>query len=104
MNDLFSCPFCGGNAFVYEVETELDGKTFSGFVVACEECGISTPASDDEQKVIDCWNNRVAPERENELEKLLAALVNAHYDELAASGRHIRAIHQAKDFLKSHAD
>ena len=102
MNDLLLCPFCGANASVYEVET--DSNTPSGFVVACNECGISTPASDDEQKVIYAWNNRVPSEREYELEKLLAALVDAHYDELAASGRHIRAIHQARDFLKADAD
>ena len=104
MNDLFSCPFCGGNASVYEVETETDGKSFSGFVVACEECGISTPVSNDELKVIDCWNNRAPSERENELEKLLAALIDAHYDELAARSRFIRFIHRAKDFLKLNAD
>lgn len=104
MNDLLSCPFCGGNASVYEVETEIDGKFFTGFTVACDKCGVSTSASENEQKVIDCWNNRIPSERENELEKLLAALVNAHYDQLTVNGRTIRAIHQAQDFLKLNAD
>ena len=101
--ELLKCPFCGGEAELCEVETELDGKIVSGFIVACEECGTCTPMNDDEQKVITCWNNRVPSERENELEKMLAVLVNSHYDELNADARHARAIHQAQDFLKQNA-
>ena len=103
-DELLKCPFCGGKASVCEVETDFEDKTVSGFVVACNDCGTCTPMSDDEQKVITCWNNRVSSERENELEKLLVNLVNAHYDELDASGRHVRAIHLANDFLKQNAD
>lgn len=104
MSDVKNCPFCGGNASVCEVETDIDGKMFSGFIVACEKCGVSSPASDDEHKVIDCWNKRVPSERENELEKLLVALVNARYDEMNATSRYIRALHKARDFLKTNAD
>ena len=102
--ELLKCPFCGGEASVCEVETKFDGKRLSGFTVACEECGTCTPMSDDEQKVTTCWNNRVPTERENELEKMLVNLVNAHYDELNAGTRHMRTIHQAKDFLNQNAD
>ena len=97
---LLKCPFCGGEAEIYEVEDSFA----SGFVVACEKCGTSTPMSDDELKVTKSWNNRVPSERENEIEKILAVLVNSHYDELNANARHVHAIHQAKDFLKQNAD
>lgn len=59
MSELKSCPFCGGKAEIYEVEAENDGEKFSGFVVGCETCGISTPASENEAEITALWNKRV---------------------------------------------
>ena len=54
-----SCPFCGGSASLDENEFE-GGKVYC---VYCENCGASTGASEDKQRVIDDWNKReeIAP-------------------------------------------
>ena len=54
--ELKLCPFCGGKALV--CETEVDGERV--FMVACDNCGISTAASSNEADVIDAWNKRVS--------------------------------------------
>ncbi len=51
---LLSCPFCGGNACINEFDCE--GKTFLS--VICEDCQITSQASDNEQDIIKIWNNR----------------------------------------------
>ena len=48
------CPFCGGEAEIYEYEHE--GKKY--FTVGCSECMITTQGSDNEQKLITIWNTR----------------------------------------------
>ena len=53
--ELKTCPFCGGKASVYEAEFE--GETV--FIAGCDECGISTPASSNEEIVAAAWNKRV---------------------------------------------
>jgi len=49
------CPFCGGQAEVYE--DEYHDTTL--FMVACKECGISTAGYDYEEDAIKDWNRRV---------------------------------------------
>ena len=56
--ELKTCPFCGGKASVCEAEAE--GKIF--FMVACEDCGVSTAGSDNEAEVITAWNKRAYDE------------------------------------------
>ena len=56
--ELKLCPFCGGEASIGE--TDFEGKTI--FIAFCEECGISTPADEDEQVIIKLWNRRVPDE------------------------------------------
>lgn len=54
--ELKLCPFCGGKSLV--CKAEVDGEKV--FMVACEDCGISTAASSNEADVIDAWNKRVS--------------------------------------------
>ena len=103
MNDLLPCPFCGGKSEIYDVQSEYDDD-FSGYAVMCKACGDSTTVFITQSKAIAAWNKRAPSERGNELEKILAALVNAYYDHLAADGMIVRSIHQAQDFLKLNAD
>lgn len=56
MEELKVCPFCGGEASV--CEAEIDGEKV--FMVACDDCGISTPASSNEDYVIAAWNKRIS--------------------------------------------
>ena len=102
IDNLKSCPFCGGLPVLVPVLD--DEKKFCGYVVSCTRCKSSTPAVNDEFDAVTVWNNRAPNERENELEKLLANLVNAYRSELHSAGMRTRAIHQAEDFLKSNAD
>ena len=48
------CPFCGGEAEVYENEYE----NITLFMVACKNCGISTAGYDYEEDAIKDWNRR----------------------------------------------
>lgn len=69
-NELKSCPFCGGEAEVYEYEAEhniYDGHTL-GYVdtvyyikygCACHECGSMIAEKTSKQKVIEAWNRRI---------------------------------------------
>ena len=55
MEELKVCPFCGGKASI--CEAEVDGEKV--FMVACENCWISTAASSNEADVIAVWNKRI---------------------------------------------
>ena len=57
--ELLSCPFCGGEAFLFE-ESEYC------IYVECEDCKIATPAYDSEAEAIDAWNTRVDVAKTNE--------------------------------------
>lgn len=56
--ELKPCPFCGGNAIVAEVDSEEIGCKLN--MVCCEDCGISTPGSEDASAVIEIWNKRIS--------------------------------------------
>lgn len=49
--ELKPCPFCGGEATVYQDYTGY-------FVVQCRECGITTLKSTSRDMVEDVWNTR----------------------------------------------
>ena len=49
------CPFCNGKAEVYE--DEYEDETL--YMVACGECGITTPGFDSEEDAVNAWNRRV---------------------------------------------
>ncbi len=51
---LKSCPFCGSKADVFE--NKFEGNKI--YMVACEQCGISTAAYEHEQSAINDWNKR----------------------------------------------
>lgn len=75
MTELKPCPFCGGNAEVYEYESEqtiYDADTL-GFVdteyctkhgVGCPECGCIIAEKTSKQKAIDAWNRRYDNDRQ----------------------------------------
>ena len=54
--ELKACPFCGGQAVACEADVE--GETL--YLVSCEECGVSTPCSDDPVEMTALWNKRVS--------------------------------------------
>ena len=58
-NDLKNCPFCGGKPVVVECNADLEGENFKGFAISCELCGITTPASDNEEEIKKNWNRRI---------------------------------------------
>ena len=53
---LKSCPFCGGEASVYQA-----GYMYSApqYYIFCDECGCETPVFNTEQDAIEAWNRRV---------------------------------------------
>ena len=51
--ELKDCPFCGEKGLL--CEGEIDG---SKVYYVYSECGISTGASEDKDRVIELWNNR----------------------------------------------
>ena len=53
MDKLKPCPFCGGEAELYEDDCS------SKFYVCCEACGCSTALHWREEYVIEVWNRRV---------------------------------------------
>ncbi len=58
--ELIPCPFCGDNeALVVANKQTEHGKEYT---VWCSNCGISGPASNNEQRAINMWNNRGAEE------------------------------------------
>lgn len=66
-NGITPCPFCGGAA-EYKIRREYDGNCgYEEGVVACSECGISTPGfiidgyygiRYTKEQIIDIWNRR----------------------------------------------
>jgi Lar family restriction alleviation protein len=59
MAELKPCPFCGGEAKVYDHFRIARGKTWNYFRVGCEECGLRFPKfSEVKEEAIEAWNRR----------------------------------------------
>jgi len=54
---LRNCPFCGGEASVYESGYMY---TAPSYYVCCDECGSGTTVFYTEEEAIEAWNKRVA--------------------------------------------
>ncbi len=96
------CPFCGGDASIYEVTSEEEN--FSGYMVSCDDCGCGTTAFDVQDMAVQSWNKRIAHEREKEILQIITALVEARHDEISTAGKCVRSVHSAEDFLEKYAD
>ena len=61
MDELFSCPFCGGAAGIdktnYYYEDSGD-YAMSSYVVSCRSCGIKTADFKTEEHAVKFWNRR----------------------------------------------
>lgn len=59
MNELKSCPFCGGEAFLSEFIYDLAyGCVITNFV-ECNGCHATTFEYDTEEEAIEAWNRRI---------------------------------------------
>jgi len=64
MEQLKSCPFCGGKGVLCHVEKKYyEGQKYfsmasSSYYAYCEDCGIKTKETHDEQQIIAAWNKR----------------------------------------------
>ena len=56
MTELRKCPFCGGEATIYEDRHE---NIIYGYNVACDNC-CATIFADTEEEAIEAWNKRVS--------------------------------------------
>lgn len=54
MEELKSCPFCGGKAKLSKFN-----DANPDYFVCCEKCGSSTRAHEDSKEAIKVWNRRV---------------------------------------------
>lgn len=54
------CPFCGGEANIYQMH--FCGTTYT---CECSDCGIETKPMDTEAEAIEAWNRRAEPERKS---------------------------------------
>ena len=63
MDDLQSCPFCGGRSFIYRASRVFrDGL---GHRIECDwECKAKTTWWHEKEQAIAAWNNRAAPQEE----------------------------------------
>lgn len=52
------CPFCGGEANIYQMH--FWGTTYT---CECSDCGIETKPMDTEAEAIEAWNRRVATDK-----------------------------------------
>ena len=62
MTELRKCPFCGGEASVYE------HKDWDSFFVMCECCGCTIGTALDniacsEEEIVELWNRRVGEDK-----------------------------------------
>lgn len=96
------CPFCGGNASIYEVSN--DEENFVGYMVSCDDCDCGTTVFNVRDIAVQSWNKRIAHEHEKEMLQIITALVEARHDELSAAGKCVRSVHSAEDFLEKYAD
>lgn len=55
------CPFCGGNAEVWQDKT-IPSETHGYWFVACRECNAQTAAYIDKENAINAWNRRTRNE------------------------------------------
>ena len=87
MNELKRCPFCGGEAEIWDGYIEEFLKTEYMKYVQCNYCKASTKLYFTEKKAIKAWNTRKPMERILErLEKHLA-LEDDLYDEMSSGAR-----------------
>jgi len=56
MNTLKPCPFCDGEADIFNTYLFGGGR---GYYITCAECSVETHINPDKQPVIDSWNKRV---------------------------------------------
>lgn len=75
MTDLKSCPFCGGEAFVYYSGSPGNGD-FSE--VICEKCNCRTDRLRGD-KAIEAWNGRVENEKKREALTEIKGLIDKHW-------------------------
>lgn len=94
------CPFCGGEASIYEVSN--DEENFVGYMVSCDDCDCGTTVFNVRDTAVQSWNKRTAHKREKEMVQIISALVEARHDEMCAAGKCVRAVHTAEDFLKQY--
>ena len=71
MAELKPCPFCGGEADIYDYETEhdiydsytlgyVDTEIITKYVCVCPACGASGAEQTSEEEAIEAWNRRVS--------------------------------------------
>lgn len=67
MNELKSCPFCGGKAETHEcaeLENEVARLIYSGQIgVHCTVCRVATLPYPNEKEAIEAWNRRTQNEQ-----------------------------------------
>lgn len=57
MDKLLTCPFCGGEADIFEASED-------SFCTLCTDCGVETPYQISAEEAIAAWNRRAQPENE----------------------------------------
>ena len=57
---LLSCPFCGGEAHIYNCKSSISNRTYYGIDCDSNECIVHTMAADysTEEEAIEAWNRR----------------------------------------------
>jgi Lar family restriction alleviation protein len=58
MDELKTCPFCGGDATISEKMEHDDFTMMDGFIVFCPSCGCATDCMCLEEEAIAAWNRR----------------------------------------------
>lgn len=99
---LKACPFCGGNASIYEVSA--DGEDFAGYIVSCDDCGCSTTAYDFKDDAVLCWNKRECEFCDKEMLNLLHIILDGWEVELDMHSERLKAVIAAKKLLKAYED
>jgi Lar family restriction alleviation protein len=59
MNNLLPCPFCGGEADIFEASED-------SFCTLCTDCGVETPYQISAEEAVAAWNRRAQPSEKPE--------------------------------------